>query len=137
MAVLDPVRGLIITFGDGQARKTSIAQGSKYETKPLRARGCGGLENADSPGLAFDTAHNVVIGWPNFGPTVYFYDPDTDSCTTRTFVESAPPDSSHSGPAPSSTGTFGRFQYFPAFGTFVLVNDSNTDVHTLRFASLN
>ncbi len=132
--VIDPVRKLFLRFGDGVASKISIATGSSYTATALTATACGPIMgNAD--GLAFDSVLNLVVGWPDFGPTVYLYNPDTDSCTTQTYNTSAPPDSSHTGSAHTSNGTFGRFQYFPAMGVYVLVNDWNIDVHTLRLTA--
>ena len=32
-------------------------------------------------------------------------------------------------------GTFGRFNYFPALGTYALVNDSDENAYTLRMTS--
>jgi len=85
--------------------------------------------------LAFDTVQNLVVGWPNFGGTIYLYDPDTDSCTTQTYSASAPPDSAHRNSPSTTNGTFGRFQYFPALGVFALINDFNIDAHTLRLTA--
>jgi hypothetical protein len=108
-SVLDPVRHAILTFGDGRASRISIALGSNYAQKPMKAGGCEELLSMPSPGLAYDPVLKRIIGWPDFGPKIYVYDEDADSCTTRTFAENAPPDSAHSGPAPDSNGTFGRF----------------------------
>ena len=101
----------------------------------LTASGCSGLMNANSPGLAFDTVQNLMVGWPDFGGTIYLYNPDTDSCTTQTYSASAPPDSAHTGSSHTSNGTFGRFQYFPSLGVFALINDYNIDAHTLRLTA--
>ena len=133
--VIDPTRKLFLRFGDGTASKISIASGSSYAVQNLTASGCSGLMNANSPGLAFDTVQNLVVGWPDFGGTIYLYNPDTDSCTTQTYSASAPPDSAHTGSSHTSNGTFGRFQYFPALGVFALINDYNIDGHTLRLTA--
>ena len=133
--IIDPTRKLFLRFGDGQASKISIASGSSYAVQTLTASGCSGLMNANAPGLAFDTVQNLVVGWPDFGGTIYLYNPDTDSCTTQTYSSSAPPDSAHTGSASTTNGTFGRFQYFPALGVFALINDYNIDAHTLRLTA--
>src|SRR6202007_1540655 len=77
----------------------------------------------------------LVVGWPNFGGTVYLYDPVADSCTTQTYSTNAPPDSDMTGSPSTTNGTFKRFGYFPALGVYVLVNEWNIDVHTLRLTA--
>lgn len=132
-AVVDTKAQLFLAFGDGQIWAVPVGAKSHYGPQNrTRARGCEGLAGATSPGLAYDPALQRVVGWPDFGATVYLYDSATNSCTTQTFAASAPADSSHTGAAHSSNGTFGRFQYFPAAGVFVLVNDFDVNVHTLR-----
>ena len=133
--IIDPTRKLFLRFGDGQASKISIASGSTYQVQTLTASGCSGLTGANAPGLAFDTVQNLVVGWPDFGGTVYLYNPDTDSCTTQTYNTNSPADSAHTGSAHTTNGTFGRFQYFPSLGVFALINDYNVDAHTLRLTA--
>jgi hypothetical protein len=130
--VLDPARHTFLMFGDGRASRVSVAPGSNYTSKPLKASGCAELLSDPSPGLAYDPVLGHVVGWPDFGAKIFIYDEDSDSCTTQTPAGSAPPDSAHSGPAPDSNGTFGRFQYFPDAGVYVLLNDWNLDVHLMR-----
>jgi hypothetical protein len=133
--VIDPSRKLLLRFGDGTAQKINIATGSAYAVVSLTGTGCAGLMGVSNPGLAFDSIQNLIVGWPNFGPTVYLYNPDTDSCTTKTFVPNAPPDSHQQGSPSTTNGTFGRWQYFPAFNIFVIINEWNIDVHTLRLTN--
>jgi len=132
-AVIDPKRRLFITFGDGRVTAYDIAPGSRYKPRDWSAQvsGCTALANSSSPGLAYDAAQDRIVGWPNFGDTVYIFNPDSKSCTARTFA-GGPPDSAHDSSRPSSNGTFGRFQYFPALKVFVVVNDWDIDAHTLR-----
>jgi hypothetical protein len=135
-AVVDPGSALFLTFGDNQIWVVNIAEkGSHNAQNRSKAKGCEGLTGNASPGLAYDPAQDRVIGWPDFGPTVYIYDSHTNSCTTQTFADGAPPDSAHTGSPRSSNGTFGRFQYFPTYGVFVLVSDSDANVRTLRLTA--
>jgi len=129
-AVIDPKRRLFLTFGDGVIRSIGIGPGAKYAVQVLSTSGCGELAKSASPGLAYDPDLERIVGWPNFGNTVYLFDPTTNSCSSRTF-SGGPPDSAHDGQVPSTNGTFGRFQYFPKSKTFVLVNDWNVNVHLL------
>ncbi len=137
-AVIDATSELFLTFGDGEIRAISLAARGGHSTQDRsKAKGCDGLARSSSPGLAYDPVQDRVIGWPDFGPTVYLYDSHTNSCSTLTFPSDSPPDSAHTGAPRSSNGTFGRFQYFPASGVFVLVNDSDLNVRTLRLTAKN
>jgi hypothetical protein len=92
---------------------------------------CGPLLTANYPGLAYDSAIDRVVGWPNFGDTVYLFDPDSKACTTQTFP-GGPPDSSHQGSDHSTNGTYGRFAYFPSKDVFVVVNQWNHNTYLLK-----
>ena len=132
--VIDPVHKLFLRFGDNSAQSISIASGSNYSVTALKASGCSGLEG-NNPGLQWDPVLQLVVGWPNFGGTLYLYDPVSDSCTTQTYSASAPPDSDMTGSPSTTNGTFKRFGYFPAMGVYALVNEWDTDVHTLRLTA--
>lgn len=123
--VLDPKRKLFFVVGNGRFVKINVSARSSYAPQDISrsASGCGELVSAASPGLAFDTRQNLVVGWGD-GDSVYLYNPDTDSCTTQTFG---------GGPgAQLKNGTFGRFQYFPSLGVFALVNNWNQNAYILR-----
>ncbi len=135
-AVIDSGSALFLTFGDSQIWAVSVAEkGGHGAQNRSKAKGCEGLTGNASPGLAYDAVLDRVIGWPDFGPTIYIYDSHTNSCTMQKFTDGAPPDSAHTGSPRSSNGTFGRFQYFPEYGVFVLVSDSDTNVRTLRLTA--
>ncbi|MBS0367256.1 MAG: hypothetical protein JSR67_15695 [Proteobacteria bacterium] len=98
----------------------------------------GGANNIGSanPGFVYDPVAGNFVGWPNEGNSVYIITPDTVnkklSCQVVTFP-GGPPNSAHAyGSTSSSFGTFGRFQYFPAYDAFVLVNDWNIPAYVLR-----
>jgi chitodextrinase len=134
-AVIDPSRKLWLTFGDGAIQRRAIDGKSSYAVTSMPVdSSCSNLANAASPGLAYDTIQNLIVGWPDFGNSVYLYNPTTNTCQTITY-SGGPPDSAHTGQPQTSNGTWGRFAYFPAFGVFVLANDSNIDVHTLRLTA--
>jgi hypothetical protein len=137
--VIDPKRKIFLAIGaagaaGGGLRMISIAPGSNYSIHDWTdavSSTCGPLLSAAYPGLAYDTALDRVVGWPNYGDTVYLFDPDTKSCTVETFP-GGPPDSSHSGSPHTSNGTFGRFSYFPDKDLLVLVNQANGNAYLLR-----
>src|SRR5271155_548481 len=132
--VIDPLHKLFLRFGDNHAESISIAPGSDYSVTTLNAAGCSGLEG-NNPGLQWDPVLQLVVGWPNFGGTLYLYNPVTDSCTTQTYSTNAPPDSDMTGTPSTTNGTFKRFGYFPALGVYALVNEWNIDAHTLRLTA--
>ncbi len=94
--------------------------------------GCGGTNtypaysaatklNVDWPGLVYDTSINKVVGYPWDGTQVIIFDPVTYVCTAQTqavFNNLTIPPSKNSG----ESGSFGRFNYFPAINKYVLVN---------------
>jgi len=96
-----------------------------------QATGCDALLASPAPGLAWDPRVERLVGWPDFGNTVYLFDPDTKSCEARTF-EGGPPNSHHSGDMDSSNGTRGRWRYFPQLDLFAVVNDWDIDAFVLR-----
>jgi hypothetical protein len=144
-AVLDPKRKMIYFIGTtgspsgGYAggpngfAAISIAAGSNYAVQDWTSQvtGCDGLAQAEWPGVAYDSATDRVVGWPNFGNTVYIFNPDTKSCTTQTFPN-GPPNSTDFNGVTYSTGTFGRFQYFPGLDVFALVNFWTNNAYVLR-----
>lgn len=134
-AVIDSSRKLFILFGDGHIFAIRIAPGSNYSVLDWTgAKGCDPLANESAPGLAFDSEKRVVAGWPNFGGTVYLFNPDSRACSAQIFGN-GPRDSSHQGTAPSSAGTYGRFQYFPSMGVYALVSDADADAQLLRLTT--
>jgi len=139
-ATIDPKRKTFLIFGaggngsGGGLKAISIAPGSDHSMKDWTgsaASTCGPLLSASYPGVAYDPVLDRIVGWPNFGDTVYLFNPDTKSCTTQTF-SGGPPDSTHQGSAHTSNGTYGRFRYFPERGVFVLVNEASNNTYILR-----
>ena len=81
--------------------------------------------NAGGPGFTYDPVQKRMVGWAG-GNTVYIYNPDTDSCSTVTNA---------GGPTTiQGNGTYGRFQYSPASGVFIVVNDIDSNAYTLRLS---
>jgi hypothetical protein len=111
-----------------------ISVGSSYAVTTVTATGCDGLAGAPNPGVDYDTVLDRIVGWPNFGNTVYVFDPDTATCTTQTF-SGGPPDSRDAANAVYTTGTYGRFRYVPSLDAFVVVNDANTNAYLLKLPS--
>jgi hypothetical protein len=86
--------------------------------------GCPILTYSESPGVTYDSSLQQVVIWPGSGSTIYLYDTNTHSCTSET--------PGTGGPSASNThGTFGRFQYVPAKGYYVVLNDYNVPAYVL------
>jgi hypothetical protein len=145
-AVVDPKRKLIYFIGttgssnSGYVPGTAatfyamdISSGSNYAVQNWTSlvTGCDGLAQAEWPGVAYDSALDRVVGWPNFGNTVYIFNPDNKSCTTQTFPNGPPNSTDYNGVA-YSTGTFGRFEYFPGLDVFALVNFWTNNAYVLK-----
>ncbi len=136
--VLDPKRKLLFFFGNDEGVLpsvwvVSIAPGSNYAKQDWTAQvqGCDALMTGEDFGMAYDPVQDRIVAWPNFGNTVYIFNPNTKTCSTQTFA-GGPPDSEHKSTTRTSTGTYGRFRYFPDLGVFALVNDWDIDAFTLR-----
>lgn len=131
-AVVDEGRHLFLVFGagdaGGQVWQADISPGLAPTLIEISSRvtGCGAIQNASYPGLAYDPVQKLIVGWVG-GDTVYLYNPGTKSCTTKTFP---------GGPgAAQPNGTFGRFRYFPALNVFAVVNGWKQNAFTLRLTS--
>jgi hypothetical protein len=136
---LDLKRGLFVLFGsrgcaggNGGILVYDVSAGGdhKQQNWATQVTGCDPLLDATGPGLSYDPDLGALVGWPNFGDSVYIFDPETRSCTAQTFPN-GPPDSAHTAPD-TSLGTYARFSYFPALGVFAVVNDWDLDAYTLR-----
>jgi hypothetical protein len=140
--VIDPKRQLFIFMGheyhDVQPKflAIDISPGSTYQVEDWTsqvigcdalATGCDG-DNAESctqdyAGLAYDPTRDRIVGWPGTGDTVYLFNPDTKTCEARTFPN---------GPRTTlTTGTFGRFRYFPLLDAFGAVFEAGQDASFL------
>jgi hypothetical protein len=146
--VIDPKRKLLFYIGSpvNSAQSTAVAtgpasiqvvdlSGGSYQLQNWTSQvtGCDGLAAATNPGLAYDSGRDRIVGWPNFGNTVYIFNPDTKSCTTETHPGGPPNSTDYNGKI-YSTGTYGRFQYFPALDAFVVVNFWTNDAYLLRLS---
>jgi hypothetical protein len=123
-STVDPARKLYFCIGNGSFSKIGLSGSHKATT--LAGRGCEGLISAGGPGFDFDSSQNRLVGWAG-GATIYIYDPDSDSCTTKSFLGDPGPQ--------QKNGTFGRFRYFPALNLFAVVNDWKQDAYVLRLGT--
>ena len=136
---IDPSDQLLVAVGGGtslmlQGLSTRIAVDVWDLNRPGKANtpvrsGPADVENAPSPGFAWYPPGKAFVGWPNGGGAVYTLDPKTWTWTMH------PPAADNMVAPPSSTasgGTFGRFQYVPSMGVFVLVNAPDQNVYLYK-----
>ena len=121
---IDPVRRLYFCVGNGGFGKVSLT--SPYTATKLTGTGCSTLIGKGGPGFAYDPVQKLMVGWAG-GDTAYIYNPDTDSCSSVTYS---------GGPTViQANGTYGRFNYSPASGVFVVSNSIDTNAYSLRLTS--
>jgi len=158
--VLDPVRHIFLIVGEGTLGwfDLNTLNASPPAAPPFIDRSvemgsgdCGSyidplnstsLQDLNSPGLAYDSVADRVIGWAG-GNTIYVIDTTqaltstTMSCKVLTTYPGGPPQTPLVPAQPSPTGaqyngTFGRFRYFPALDVFAVVNDAHQNAFTFR-----
>ena len=147
--VLDPKLKTIFFFGNRTASPGNATRshgqpniyalnisrnGHSVKNLTSRSSGCAALAGAYNPGVAYDSVLDKIVGWPNFGNTVYIFDPATYSCTMQTFP-GGPPDSTDFNGDSYTAGTFGRFQYYPTLNAFAVINSWSNDAYVLTLAS--
>jgi len=134
---IDPKRKLYIFMGT-QYQSTvphvvvvDISSGSQFTAQDWSSQvtGCDALAGSNYPGLVYDPVLDRIVGWPNTGNTVYLFNPDQKSCTAQTF-SNGPTNS-----LASTTGTFGRFQYFPALNAYAVVSLATLDAFRLTLSA--
>jgi hypothetical protein len=128
-AIIDPKRKLMIFIGEQGKPKVmavDISEKSNFKVQDWSKEviNCDALAGVNYPGLAYDPDLDRIVGWPNAGDTVYLFNPDTKSCEALTYPN---------GPkATTTSGTFGRFRYFPGLKAFVVMNAANQNAYLLR-----
>jgi Bacterial Ig domain/IPT/TIG domain/Purple acid Phosphatase, N-terminal domain/Immunoglobulin I-set domain len=120
-AAIDDGRRLYFCIGNGVFGKVSLS--APYSSTALTGTGCSALVSSSGPGFAYDPVQKLMVGWAG-GNTAYLYNPDTDSCSAVTYS---------GGPTViQSNGTYGRFNYSPTLGVFVVANSIDTNAYSLR-----
>lgn len=124
VAEIDPIRRIMIVVGQGAFCK--ILMDSPFTGTALAATNCT-PKSSPAPGLKYDPVFKDFTLW-NGGNTVYFYNPDTDSCTSDT--------TSTGGPGSAqAAGTYGRWNYDTQNGVYLAVNTIDTNVFAYRRAT--
>jgi hypothetical protein len=118
---IDDGRRLYFCVGNGGFGKVSLT--APYTATKLTGSGCSAIIGKAGPGFVYDPVQKRMVGWAG-GDTAYIYNPDTDSCNAVTYS---------GGPTViQGNGTYGRFNYSPALGVFVVANSIDTNAYSLR-----
>ncbi|HQT26244.1 MAG TPA: putative Ig domain-containing protein, partial [Burkholderiales bacterium] len=138
-AAIDPLDHLFVAVGGGyglllHGQTNRIALDVWNLNRPGNAKtpvrsGPLDVENSNSPGFVWYPPGKVFVGWPNGGASVYSLDPKNwrwEMHPPAADNRVVPPHTSASG------GTFGRFQYVPSMGVFVLVNGPGQNVYLYK-----
>jgi hypothetical protein len=128
--VLDTARRQFILVGDGQVLSFDVTAGGTYARRTIATTGPQNVVAAECPGLAFDPATNLIVGWVG-GADVFTLDPATWVWTRRTPAAT----NAVIPTAPTGQGTYGRFRYVPSRNAFVVVNSIDEDVYVYRLGS--
>lgn len=124
--VIDPGRELFLMMGSpGQLWSIEIGLHSSHSVRDWsgRVRGCEKLLHANFPGLSYDPARRMIVGWVG-GDSVILFDTREMRCSEETYP---------GGPGRAQeAGTGGRFRYFPDLGVFALVNNWKQNAYLLR-----
>jgi len=145
-STMDPIHQYFITVGGGDgvhyfSTANPAATGIVVQTPTLtncsgiQAGGSGQLgDNGQYPGTMWDPIDRMVRLYMNGGPAtggqpLYLLDPATWNCYTETFGTTQTVDYPQNTPNSNTgdQGTFGHFQYIPAYDIFTLTNDPNRD----------
>ena len=152
--VVDPDRRLLFAIGNGSQSDTTIdphiwafdmtaAPGNWTAVEwTANVRGCSDLMSYGFPSTVWDPSLHRIVGYvPRVASStsakneVIIFDPATKTCVMQPLT---------GGPAASAAlldntnnaeqGMFGRFNYFPALGKYVLVNNPTGDAYTFTLS---
>ena len=126
-AAIDEARRFFYCIGIGNSGPTfwKVSLNSPFtETNLGTPAGCSALTNAEGPGFAYDPINQDLVGWVG-GNNVITYNPDSNVCTTISNFTGGPG-------AAQPRGTFGKWQYDPSTGGFLLASDANVNIFYFR-----
>ncbi|WP_405234348.1 hypothetical protein [Lentisalinibacter salinarum] len=117
---IDPKRRLFIMIGRGNALFVDIGNKGVLTREELNTSGGDEIVNCAAPGLTYDSANDLIVGWCRNG-SVYTLNLDTNRWTEHGTTSSrVPADPYEIYDSPPYWGTYGRFQYVPDHNLFIL-----------------
>ena len=99
-------------------------QGNLIDVHADLQANCGVAYTVQGPGMAYDTARDSIIIWPNAGNTVYEYKPYAHTCTAITYPNGPP--------AAFDDSTYGRWQYLPSLDLHVVCPTGKANCWALK-----
>lgn len=128
VSTIDPVRRLLVIAGGNDTTRNifTCELDSPYTCQRLTTTGANAIEQARSPGLAYDPVRARIVAWDvRAASTVYELDLAT---ATWTAIPTT------GGPASRTIGgTFGHWQYVPDLQGFLAVPSVDSNVYVWRF----
>jgi hypothetical protein len=132
---IDPKRRLFVILGGlgspGGGLDVFKVGGSSSKLTPRVDASCRDAFSAASPGVAYDSALQKIVIWPNYGGAVYLLDEGSWTCQLVHYP-GGPAEKGEAGAPSATNGTFGRFRYFPDKDIFVLVDQARSDAYMLK-----
>ena len=129
-AAIDPERRLFVAVGVGKVRVWKMKSRSFVKGEIIKTTGDRGIQNAKSPGFAYDPVMKKFVAWSG-GPDVYILD-----IAKRHWTKKAPAKTNKVNPGPpTARGTFSRFRYVPSKNVYVIVNDIDANVFFYRLTN--
>jgi len=126
---LDTKRRRFVDVGRGKAYSYSVAaDGSPGARTALATSGPKTIVDCDAPGFVYDPVSDRFVGWCS-GSSVYTLNLDTLAWTQHSATNSVNPGT------PYVEGTFGRFEYMPAYNAFIVVNSVYENVYAYKLSS--
>lgn len=123
---VDPKNRMLVEVGGGVTALWSIDQ--SFSGGQVSTSGPKDVQNADDPGLAYDTRLEKIVGWRG-GTTVYTFDVPS---RTWTAVPAADTNRANPGSVTTQGGVFGRFAYSPELNVYIYVDQVDDNVMLYR-----
>jgi hypothetical protein len=105
-------------------------------------KGCGDLTAYVEPGLAWDPSLHAIIGYvPRTAAStaadnrVLIFDPGMKTCTPVPLPGGPAASAALRGTTSAPQGVYGKFNFFPALGKYVVINGSAGDAHTFQLTA--
>jgi hypothetical protein len=128
VAVIDPVRKRYLFCTTSEPNTLywyDISSATSNVTRQTATTvGCDFM-STDAAGFEYDPVQDRIVAWIG-GDAVYLLNPNTFECTTVSYP---------GGPTATSTGTYGRFRYYPPLNIFVVCNSVDSNCYILRLTN--
>ncbi len=124
---IDPTHHALVAIGHGQIFRWSLGEFVSINYATPRTSGDLKAQEANSPGFVWYPPSQAFVAWAG-GTELYMLDPVAWKWT----MHKPAGDNKTTPMPPTKVGTFGRFQYVPSRGVFILVNDMDQNVYAYK-----